>query len=665
LLTDARRMAVDVAKRPGATQRRAQELLAQLGHTTTLQTSQVEVTTFAEALTAGQESLAQRRVAAGTVSLLSRRIPQITDAQQRQEMEDRLKTAQQQLQKSDQKALRLFEQARLLADEETPLEQLNLVRFYLCSLHYYAANYCEAAVLASFLSRHFPESVEGRRAGAVALASLVKLYGDGTSPLADSLTKRIRQTAEDLARRFPGQPEAEDALVTLVTLSVQAGHADQAQEYLQQLPEDSPKRGMAELSTGQALWSQSFKSPDNNGSAAADDQDDALREQAAALLTSGLQRCQHQPVTPSMVAAALSLAQHTLQKGEPGGALELLEHPTYGPLMLASREDPLMKSPELTQRAYTLALLAYVTELPKANSQEKLVAKAMTTLEALKATVGDDDAGRRQLATTYLSLAQNVRQQIESAPPEGREVLSAAFEQFLERAAASATEENVLSWVADSYLGLGRTLNATDGVNGKGRPYFEKAVGIYQSILQRGASGELSLDANARITAESRLAAAHREMGDFTAALDRFTRILTDQPNQVYVQLEAARTLQQWGDDGPPDAYLKAIRGDRPAAPGQQNLIWGFGRLARIVASSDSLRDVFFEARFRLAQCRFQYALQQPPEQRKTTLAEAERDIVLTARLYPSLGGEQRKAEYEKLLQEIRRSQGRNDDTRN
>ena len=235
LLADARRLAVEVAKQPGATQQQAQELLTQFGSTTTLPTSQVEVTTFAEALGAGQEVLSQRQVAAGTVSLLSRRIPQISDAAQRQEAEARLQAAQQQLRESDQKALQLFDRARLLADEETPLEQLNLVRFYLCSLHYYAGNYCEAAVLASFLSRHFPESAEGRRAGAVALASLVQLYGDGTSPLARSLTDRIRQTAEDLARRFPGQPEAEDALGTLVTLAVQAGRVEEAEQFLERL----------------------------------------------------------------------------------------------------------------------------------------------------------------------------------------------------------------------------------------------------------------------------------------------------------------------------------------------------------------------------------------------------------------------------------------------
>ena len=78
-----------------------------------------------------------------------------------------------------------------------------------------------------------------------------------------------------------------------------------------------------------------------------------------------------------------------------------------------------MQSAELTQRAYTLALLAYVAELPQATAPDEVVTKAMATLEALKGTVGDDEGGRRQLAATYLSLAQNVQQQIEVSTTAG------------------------------------------------------------------------------------------------------------------------------------------------------------------------------------------------------------------------------------------------------
>jgi hypothetical protein len=660
LLTDARRLAVQVAKHPGETQQRAQELLAQFGQSVTLPTSQVEATSFAEAMQAGQEILSQRQVAAGTVALLSDRISQITDPQQRQEAGQRLQTARSELEESDRRALELFEQARMLADDETPLEQLNLARFYLCTLHYHAQDYYEATVLARFLSRYFPESVEGRRAGAVALASLVQLYGDGTSPAAASLTDEIRRVALDLVRRYPGQAEAEDALGTLITLSVQSGMLKEAEDYLQRLPEESPKRGLAELALGQALWNQSFAARGDDGAAPSDVANEALRKHAEQLLARGLEHSQSGPVTSAQVAAALSLAQRALQEDKPTRALELLENPRYGPQFLAAQKDPLMRSDELTRRAYTLALLAHVAELPKATAPDEVVAKAMSALEALKSAYGDDPTGRQQLAATYLALAQAVREQIESAPAGGRAGLSAAFEQFLDRAAASATEENVLNWLAESYLGLARALSDADGqIPPNGQAYVDKAIAIYESILQRGRSGTPPRDANAQLATESRLAAAYREAGRYPEAVDRFAKILQRQPNQVYLQLEAARTLQQWANRGNASAYLAAIQGDRPDSTSKVNQIWGYGRLARVVASSPALRNVFYESRYQLAECRYRHALQQSADAQATELAAAERDIVMTARLYPDLGGPQQKAQFSQLLQEIQKSQGK------
>ncbi len=660
LLNDARRLAVEVAKHPGESQEQAQELLAQFGQAVTLPTSQVDATTFAEAMQAGQEILSQRQVAAGTVALLTDRILQISDPQQRREAEERLQTAQAQLAESDQKALVLFEQARQLADEDTPLEELNLARFYLCTLHYYAKNYYESAVLASFLSRYFPESVEGRRAGAVALASLVQLYGDGTAPEAASLIDEIRHTAENLVRRYPGQPEAEDALGTLITLSVQAGRLKEAEQYLDQLPEDSSKRGLAELALGQALWNQSFaKGPDGKPTVS-EATEDSLRTHAQELLSRGLEHSQAGSISPAHIAAALSLAQNALRENKPKQALELLEHPRYGPQLLAAQKHPLMQSDDLTQRAYTLALLAYVAELPEATAPDEVVTKAMAALEALKSVYGDDPAGRKQLAATYLALAQSVREQIESTPPEGRATLSAAFEQFLERAAAATTEESVLNWVAESYLGLARGLaTPEDGIPAEGQAYVDKAIAIYESLLQRSRSTAQPPDANAQLAAESRLAAAYREAGRYAEAVDRFAQILQQQPNQVYVQFEAARTLQQWGDRGNAPAYRAAIQGDRPDPATKANRIWGYGRLARIVASSSALRDLFYDSRYRLAECRYRHALQQPAGQRTKELAAAERDIVMTARLYPDLGGPQQKARFDQLLREIQKSQGK------
>ena len=76
------------------------------------------------------------------------------------------------------------------------------------------------------------------------------------------------------------------------------------------------------------------------------------------------------------------------------------------------------------------------------------------------------------------------------------------------------------------------------------------------------------------------------------------------------------------------NAYLKAIRGDRQKSGTNKNLIWGYGRIANIVARSPKLRALFHEARLGVAKCRYQYALRQSKTQRAKELAQAEQDIL-------------------------------------
>ena len=652
LLSDARRLAIEVAKQKGVTQPQAQELLAQLGAPSKDKTTVAsEFTNFDAAFEAAKKALNERQLAVGTITLLQRRLPQIKDPENRKEVEARLAESKQQLTDGEDRSLALFQQAYQLADSEVPVEDLNTVRYYLCTLHYYQGNYYSAAVLGDFLARRFPASAEGRRAASVALASLVKLYGDGSDPIAHQLSDRIVDCADFIATRWSGQPEASDALSTLVTLAVQSGDLDQAEKYLQQIASDSPKRGAAELAIGQALWNKALQDTSFEGGS---------RDKAIQLLTEGLKRTADDPQSGSRVAAALSLAQYHLDQGKTAAALELLEDPSFGPKTLADQKSPaIMSSPSLVERAYVLDILAHIASLANAERAEAGVENALAALDSLKETLGDDPAGQQRLAKIYVTLAKNLQSRISKADATSRRDLSAAFQQFLDQAANTTTEVPILNWIADSYLTLGREMIGAGGqVSAESKSFFSKAADIYQSILERADSGKIQLSAQSRLQTQNRLAIAYREMGDFRNALEILSKILKTQETQVYVQFEAARTLQEWGDQGNPDAYLKAIRGDQPKADQNQNLIWGYGRIAKLVASSQKLNKLFHDCRYHLAESRYQYALQQKKAKRNSTLAQAKNDINATARFYQELGGAAQKAKYDQLLKRIQQALG-------
>ncbi len=419
---------------------------------------------------------------------------------------------------------------------------------------------------------------------------------------------------------------------------------------------ESPKRAAAELAVGQSLWSQSQSLLADQGDPA---EIEARQRSGIQLITKGLRRGAASEPSATTLAATLLVAEYNLRHAQPQEAIGLLEDPKIGPKMLADQLDPLLPSSESRQRVYQLALLAYVAALPDAADPDALLAKALATLEQIK-QLAEQTGGSTNLAATYLLLARSLEKELEAAPANRRDALVAAFQQFLERAAGTTKELSVLSWVADSYANLGKALRGANGeATAASRPFFTKSIDAYREILERSDRNELTLTVQERLLLETRLAIVYRERGDHAAAMAQFERILRAENNQIFVQVEAARTLQSWGNAGETAAYLKAILGDQLDPKTQRNFVWGYGRIARLVAGKAQFDELFYEARYELAVCRYQYALRQPTHERKEVLAQAESDVLMTAKLYPQLGGPQRKSQYDTLLSDIQQSLGK------
>ena len=118
----------------------------------------------------------------------------------------------------------------------------------------------------------------------------------------------------------------------------------------------------------------------------------------------------------------------------------------------------------------------------------------------------------------------------------------------------------------------------------------------------------------------------------------------------VDAQVEAAYAYQSWGDEKP--EYLEmAIQGDE-----RYQEVWGWGELARRVQSEARFRDVFHEARYNLAFCRFRQAQFATERWQRTRLANAaENDILTTRKLFPDMGGAVWYDKYNELFKRIQR----------
>ncbi|MFC1757436.1 hypothetical protein ACFL2H_01535 [Planctomycetota bacterium] len=156
------------------------------------------------------------------------------------------------------------------------------------------------------------------------------------------------------------------------------------------------------------------------------------------------------------------------------------------------------------------------------------------------------------------------------------------------------------------------------------------------------------------------MAIGKRELGDFPGAIEEFVTMLENNESQVHVQIEAAKTYQQWGLKSDKNAYKKAIMGARPIAVRKgEHLVWGWGQLTQILSRNPRYRDLFHECRYNLALCRYEFAMKSGKTEKAKSLRSARNELVWTSRMYPKLGGPERKKQYESLLKKVERAIGK------
>ncbi len=135
--------------------------------------------------------------------------------------------------------------------------------------------------------------------------------------------------------------------------------------------------------------------------------------------------------------------------------------------------------------------------------------------------------------------------------------------------------------------------------------------------------------------------------------------MLKEKENRLDIQQEAARVYQAWGKEKP-DYYQHAIKGGNPE--GGRYIIWGWGGIAKRVmafmGTNKKYDEMFFEARFNLAECRLKLADSQTGQAKKDALAQAEKDITIIYRLYPSMGGPEWFTKYDDLLKTVQKMRG-------
>lgn len=646
----ARRHVADVARLRSPLQDDAQKLLAKLGGP-----EYEGAETFDKVYQLAKQSLDMSQ-------LHAREAAETKPPKQKQELEKKAVEAR-------QEAFNNFKKALFLNDEQgnrPPVEKLNQVRYFLAYLHYLRGEFYHSAVIGEHLAAHYPESSVGRPSSKIALAAYLKAYNDTGEN--DFEADKMEDVAQLIIKQWPKEKEADDARMTMVDILIRSGRLERLTEVLAGISEQSPVRASAELKAGKALWSeylqQSIKPIEGRPPK---EKLEAMAEQSEKLLSAGLAKAKEQSqgaISDSMLTGQLSLAQMYTSSGQYGKAVALLDNPKDGILTLIKKNHPAAQSGNFKTVAYKVALQAYVGTRENEKAEE-----AMTALEDIYRGKGAE--AEASLTRIFLKLGQEIQTDIEVLIKQGKtkeanEALQ-AFETFLVKIKdrEKGNTWKTLTWAADTFYGLGEAAKKENRLRSDSERYFGHAASTYKRLLDNVTKNPAYIpDEKARALHVPRfrikLALCSREVGKYEQALDQFRTILKEKATTINAQVEAARTYQQWGrEKKDPKILYKAMAGSDPDKKTRKDLIWGWAQMARVlqkyVEKYPQFESTFHEARYNLAECYYERARLGDAKEKKEDLERAERAIAVTYQLYPEMGGEDLKLQYDLLLKRIQR----------
>jgi hypothetical protein len=613
-----------------------------------------EPRTFTEARDYAQAALARLAAAeAGFMTGVGNADPAL-EAQRQQ----RLATAR-------NEAIRFCHAALRMRSNETPLDDLAALRYYLAFAEFKAGHFEEAAALGEEVAES-GSAATAREAARVALASYDALYRAAKTDNARSPSlEQMQKLADSIVRRWGNQAEVDDARLVLLEAAARQGDLRQGEKILDQIPVDSLRRGEAELTYAMALWSQ-YRLTAKRQEKENAEQSLALRTQE--LLRSGLERVRPRvdaglAVSQTMAAAVLALAELDLELGQTDDALIWLEDAKLGLMPLVASHAEATQQDRFVSQAWTVDLCVAV-ELERRD-------RAASAWENIEASIRQEGGGTngapaassvpRQFTQSAIALGQSVQHEMQHAEanPERADRLSKAWQNFftpsVAKSAIVGNKEQTFfhqAAIAEVYHGLAAALDS-DGLRmpPEAEKLYREAMTAYKTLIARSeAHADYAPAPEALAAFRIRAAGCSRRLSDHRQALSLLLPVIDQYPNLVDAQVEAARIYQAWGDDNA-EYFALAMDGSQ-----RYREIWGWRELAQRVESRRGFQDIFFDARYNLAWCRFRQAQTAGDRAAKRRLlASAGSDILSVQRLHPDMGGAVWYDRYTELMRRIQR----------
>lgn len=552
-------------------------------------------------------------------------------------------------------------------------EQLSLLRYQVALLFYEDERYHEAVSLSDFLVKRSSYDSIAQKAAILAFSSWQALAAQQNTYWGESATAQMGEMGSVIMRRWPRDRCSADAAEASIHLALRNRNSAAIESVLQSLDEDVIGRAEVLLRGGVALWHICQHLGNEQNSTSSVLRTECLQD-ASRVLDEGLASIDEKKALQNTslevaVAGAVAHCEIFLHSGknEPLDLFSLLTHVGYGPWQVL-RDSSI----ELPLSIYEPGLHVCIRGFAKIQRYDL----AMQAMKDLVAKVSSNKEARRRLVRTSISvgkkLVEGVKERIEqdSTTNKQNEFSEDEIEfigQLLNFTKSATDQLEVLSWVA---VTLGRLGISGDGLvasvpEGKRKTFLTQDALVIERILSHGELPQL-----AKTSWRRELVVVRSNLGQWDEAVEQMRVILADQQNNRSPMLQqyAADLFQKAAQDSQSleqarEYFRVAIGGSRVTVGDGESIVWGWGSLASRVSKAafssrgivaDKMRDIYFEARYRLADCRLAWAQKEVDTSIKNRLLkEAKADIKIETQLHPGLGGDALKERFETLLNAI------------
>ncbi len=640
---------------PGAHQDESRKLLAELGAEPTLAktTELPKVKNFAEALEAATERVQRFEASSAEVALLEERASDAaTSAEDKATIQQQLTNVKESIRVDLEQATQLLRNGLRLYSKKDEREQLFDARQKLAFCLLKQQQAWEAISIGEFLAVSNPGTDEGLRAGTIALAGYGDLFKTDDKAMRSQMIDQLRPFAEYLVTTWPNADESATAAAALVQFSLINKEWEKAESFLPLVPTTTAAGATVHREAALQFYIRFIEA--KRASQGDSPELQAARKLALDSLTTAVSAIKKESMGGPEVESINYLARMYLAGDQASEAAKVFDELT--PLEVI-KQKPDSVTTRTTMDTYSTALQVEIGRLTAGDVDASAATQKLSEYIGLLEEASKKDAnGSQLLGGIFVQLARDLKDAVTATKDlNKRRKLSEALVKVTSEAGKKAEAFGTTYWAADTLLSV------ADEVSGDAAQasaaYTEAATILNQMIAKGKSDPEWMQPKGIDVQVKLMLAKSQRGLGKFEDAIQSLGDML-EASNTIPAQMEAAKTYQAWGDKGDVKSYKTSIEGSRPGKNGA-NVIWGFSKIANVMGKNPNNAELFYEARFQVANSRYKFAMSSGGADKTKLLEQAARDIQATAGLYPALGGPVMANNFENLLKQIQKAQGK------